>query len=103
VASTAPTPGGGNATLSVVALLEEAGLSGPDLVRAYRIIESYVFGASIFDFGAAPEHLSIRRQRYRDTGHPDFRAVATSDKAIGTHNDEAFMHGLGLVLDGLGL
>jgi AcrR family transcriptional regulator len=103
VASTAPTPGGGNATLSVVALLEEAGLAGPDLVRAYRIIEGYVFGASIFDLGAAPEHLSIRRQRYHDTGHPEFRAVATSDEAIGTHNDEAFLHGLELLLTALGV
>jgi hypothetical protein len=78
-------------------------LSGPDLVRSYRIIESYVFGSSIFDFGAAPEHLSIRRQRYRDTGHPDFLAVATSDKAIGAHNDEAFLYGLELLLAALGI
>jgi hypothetical protein len=78
-------------------------LSGPDLVRSYRIIESYVFGSSIFDFGAAPEHLSIRRQRYRNTGHPDFRAVASSDKTIGAHNDEAFLHGLDLLLSALGV
>lgn len=103
VASTTPTPGGSSATLSVVALLEQAGLTGADLVRAYRIIESYVFGASIFDFGAAPDHLSIRRQRYRDTGHPEFRAVATSDKVMGTHNDEAFLHGLELLLTALGV
>lgn len=103
VVSTAPAPGGNAATLAVVALLEQAGLSGLDLVRAYRIIESYVFGSSTFDFGAAPEHLSIRRQRYCDTGHPAFRAVATSDKAIEAHNDEAFLHGFDLLLSALGI
>jgi hypothetical protein len=89
--------------LAVTSILESAGLAGPDLVRAYRILEGYVFGLSIYDFGAAPEHLSIRRQRYRDTGHSAFRAVATSDKAIGTHNDEAFLHGLELLLIALGV
>jgi len=103
VSSTAPTPQGNAATLAVVALFEQAGLSGPDLVRAYRIVESYVFGATIFDFGAAPDHLSIRRQRYLDTGHPDFRAVAGSNEAVGEHNDASFRDGLEHLLTALGL
>ena len=94
---------GNEATLFVVGLLEQAGLTGRDLVTAYRIIESYVFGATVFDLGAAPQHLSIRRRRYAFTGHPDFKAVAKSDKAIGEHNDEAFERGLELILDGLGI
>lgn len=92
---------GNEATLYVVGLLEQAGLSGRDLVTAYRIIESYVFGSTVFDLGAAPQHLSIRRRRYAFTGHPDFTAVAKSDKAIGEHNDEAFERGFELLLDGL--
>ena len=94
---------GNAATLYAVGLLERAGLSGRDMVSAYRIIESYVFGASIFDFGAAPQHLSIRRRRYSFTGHPDFKAVAKSDRAIGEHNDEAFERGFEILLDGLGI
>lgn len=94
---------GNEATLYVVGLLERAGLAGRDLVTAYRIIESYVFGATVFDLGAAPQHLSIRRRRYTFTGHPDFKTVAKSDKAIGEHNDEAFERGLELILDGLGI
>ena len=94
---------GNAATLYAASLLEQAGLSGRDLVTAYRMIESYVFGASIFDFGAAPQHLSIRRRRYAFTGHPDFKAVAKSDTAIGEHNDEAFERGLELILAGLGI
>ena len=94
---------GNEATLFVVGLLEQAGLTGRDLVIAYRIIESYVFGVTVFDLGAAPQHLSIRRRRYAFTGHPDFKAVAKSDKAVGEHNDEAFERGLELILAGLGI
>lgn len=94
---------GNEATLYVVRLLERAELSGRDLVTAYRIIESYVFGGAVFDLGAAPEHLSIRRRRYALTGHPAFETVATSDEAVGDHNDEAFRRGLELILDGLGI
>lgn len=94
---------GNEVTLYVVHLLERAGLSGRDLVTAYRTIESYVIGGAVFDLGAAPEHLSIRRRRYVLTGHPAFEAVATSDEAVGAHNDEAFRRGLQLILDGLGI
>lgn len=94
---------GNEATLYVVGLLEQAGLTGRDLVTAYRIIESFVFGTTVFDLGAAPQHLSVRRLRYAVTGHPDFKSVATSDKAVGKHNDEAFERGIELILDGLGI
>jgi AcrR family transcriptional regulator len=94
---------GNQATLSVVALLESSGIKGRDVVTAYRVLENYVFGSTIFDFGAAPNHLSIRRRRYRATSHPEFKAVGLSDKSVGQHNDEAFEKGLALILDGLGI
>lgn len=101
--STKEAEQGNDATLVVVGLLESAGLTGRDLVTAYRIIESYVFGTSVFDFGAAPEHLAIRRRRYLASDLPEFGAVAKSDKSVGEHNDEAFEKGLELILSGLGL
>jgi AcrR family transcriptional regulator len=94
---------GNEATLLVVGLLEEAGLRGRRLAVAYRIIEGYVFGTSVFDLGAAPRHLSIRCRRYAMTGRPEFEAIATSDRAIEEHNDEAFRLGFELILDGLGI
>ena len=87
----------------VAGLLEAAGLEGRDVATAYRVIESYVFGSTIFDLGAAPNHLSIRRRRYVEVGHEAFKSVATSAKAVGRHNDEAFERGLEILLDGLGL
>ena len=95
--------GGNDATRMVAGLLEAAGLEGRDVATAYRVIESYVFGSTIFDLGAAPNHLSIRRRRYVEVGHDAFKSVASSAKAVGRHNDEAFERGLELILDGLGL
>ena len=94
---------GSQATLYVVSLLEQGGLSGRSLVAAYRMIESYVVGSTLFDLGAAPEHLAIRRRRYNLTGHPEFKAVAKSEKSVGEHNDEAFIQGFDFLLTGLGL
>jgi hypothetical protein len=31
------------------------------LALAYRAVEGYVFGMSVFDFGAAPDHLDVRK------------------------------------------
>lgn len=95
--------GGNAATRAVAELLEQAGLQGRDVVTAYRVIESYVFGSTIFDLGAAPNHLGIRRRRYLEVGHMAFRSVASSEKAIGRHNDESFERGLEILLDGLGI
>jgi hypothetical protein len=47
--------------------------------------------------------LAIRRRRYNLTGHPEFKAVAKSEKSVGEHNDEAFIQGFDFLLTGLGL
>ena len=69
----------------------------------YRTIENYVFGAKIFDFGSAPQHLAIRRRRYVALDHSGFAKVSGSDEAVGRHNDQAFDFGLDHLLGGLGL
>jgi TetR/AcrR family tetracycline transcriptional repressor len=86
---------GERSTISIIAsLLEQAGLAGKDLVLAYRAIESYVIGSTVFDLGAAPHHLSTRQRRYRQSNHPDFMAAAKTEKSLNTHNEEAFVLGL---------
>jgi len=89
--------------LAVVSALESAGTPKDEIALAYRTIENYVFGATIFDFGSAPQHLAIRKRRYVALGHPEFAKVSGSDEAVGRHNDEAFVFGLDRLLDGLGL
>ena len=103
LASTQEPPGTGVAVAAVIAALEEGGLSGEKLAKAYRIFESYVFGMTVFDFGAAPEHIEVRRRRYSKMKHPAFEKLGRSKKAVGEHNDEAFLEGLELLLDGFGL
>jgi AcrR family transcriptional regulator len=91
-------------TISIIApLLEQAGLTGNALTLAYRAIESFVIGSTVFDLGAAPQHLSSRQRRYRQSKHPEFMAVAKTEKTLNAHNEEAFMLGLSSLLRALGV
>ena len=103
--STATGPDGeaDNGLLAVAAIMEEAGIPRDQLIRTYRVYESYVMGATAFDFSAAPEHISSRRKRYRDSRHPAFIDVAKSEKSIYVHNEESFSYGLDRLLRGLGI
>lgn len=87
----------------VSGVLAQAGLHGEKLSLAYRAIESYILGATIFDLGAAPRHLAIRRRRYKRSSHPDFAAAAKTEKTMAAHNDEAFVLGLNSLLTALGV
>lgn len=91
------------ATSAVLAIMEEAGLQGRDLSLAYRVLESYVFGSTAFDFGAAPDHLKVRKASYARVNHPNFQELSRSVRAIEEHNEEAFAKGLSILLDGIGL
>jgi TetR/AcrR family tetracycline transcriptional repressor len=95
--------GAADAMLSIVTVLESAGLHGEQLTSAYRSIESYIIGATVFDYGAAPDHVKLRRQRYRQSGHPEFVAIAKSDKSTIAHNEQAFVAGLERLLVAFGL
>lgn len=103
VSASGDATNGTNALLSVVGILEKAGLIGDQLALAYRTLESYVFGTTIFDLGAAPDHLSLRKRRYQAAGHPAFRSVCKSEKSVQEHNEDAFILGLVALLDGLGV
>jgi AcrR family transcriptional regulator len=103
LASTREPPGTDTAVAAVIGALEEGGLSGEQLALAYRIFESYVGGATVFDFGAAPEHLSVRRRRYAQMKHPAFKDLSRSQRAVGEHNDDAFLRGLEIILEGFGI
>jgi TetR/AcrR family transcriptional regulator, tetracycline repressor protein len=91
------------ATSAVLAIMEEAGLHGQDLSLAYRVLESYVFGSTAFDFGAAPDHLKIRKNSYSRVNHPEFQKLSRSVQAISEHNEEAFVQGLLHLLNALNI
>jgi TetR/AcrR family tetracycline transcriptional repressor len=101
--ATGPASDDGNAIFAVAAILEEAGIPNESLAYSYRAFEGFVLGSTAFDFSAAPEHLSSRVRRYKDSKHPAFVKVAKSEKSVFVHNEEAFAFGLDRLLTGLGI
>jgi AcrR family transcriptional regulator len=100
-AKTRPARGQGISQL-VLAEMERAGLSGHDLALAYRSFENYVVGATLFDHGGAPEHLTSRAERYDLIEHPALAGL-DNDRAVAAHNEEAFLEGLDRFLAGWGI
>lgn len=87
---------------AVIAEIARAGLGGRRLIVAFRTLESYLMGASVFDFGGAPEHLSSRAARQLAID-PALFASTSTESAVAELNDEAFMAGFELLLDGFGI
>lgn len=87
---------------AILAELARAGLDGRRLLVAYRTLENYLVGTSIFDFGGAPQHLITRVARQRVIDPARFEAVSTEDAASAL-NEEAFTTGFELLLDGFGI
>jgi AcrR family transcriptional regulator len=83
----------------ILASLTELGLAGSDLLVHHRLLESFVLGASVFDFGGAPAHLETRRQRLRHVTDPAFEAATRDEASIDELNEVAFDRGLVLILD----
>jgi AcrR family transcriptional regulator len=87
---------------AVLAQLTRAGLEGRRLLVAFRTLENYVSGTSIFDFGGAPQHLATRLTRQQAIESVTFASVTTEDD-VATLNDEAYVAGFEILLDGFGI
>jgi AcrR family transcriptional regulator len=86
-------------TRDVVADLEAMGLGGAALVQAFRLLEGYGVGTTLFDLGGAPDHLELRRQRMRALEHPAFDEASRSVEDVAADNELAFERGLHTLLD----
>ena len=84
---------------SVIAALREMGLEGHALAAHHRLLDSYVFGMSVFDFAGAPEHLTSRGERLMLIEDPDLELLAGDPEAVDALNEEAFALGLNMILD----
>lgn len=87
---------------AILAELTRAGLKGRRLLVAYRTLENYITGISIFDFGGAPQHLAIRMARQRVIDPQTFDSIA-SEADVDALNEEAYMTGFEVLLDGFGV
>jgi AcrR family transcriptional regulator len=74
----------------IVDKLRELGLSGGDLVRGFRQLESFVVGVSLFDFSDAPNHLTDRFGRMKNVEDQDFTSRLRTPEDIDTDNEQAF-------------
>lgn len=77
--------------------LEAMGLRGADLVRCQQMLESVVIGASVFDLAGSPDHVEIRRLRYRALEHPAWDDQSRSVDDVAAITQTAFE----LAIDGL--
>lgn len=84
---------------AVVAALREIGLHGDNLLLRHQLLETYVLGSCVFDFGGAPDHLESRRLRHRFITDPDFDEVTRSTERVDALNEAAFDHGLRILVD----
>lgn len=99
VNSTGTVAGATALSYSMIGALEEMGLHGRSLALSLQMIESYLVGATAFDFAGAPEHLEIRRQRRQFIGHPELVALSESQEQVFSINEEAFARGCHALLD----
>jgi len=84
----------------VLQAMRELGVPEADLAASYQMIESYVVGASVFDFSAAPLHLATRRERHAAVGDPALDLA--NDAHVDAANEAAFRRGLSTLLASLG-
>jgi len=96
---TGEAPSGLEMSRLALRLLGDLGLVGDDLAVSYQMLESYLIGATLYDHLGAPDHLEIRRARYRLTDHPALDGVAPSVDAVGRVNDCAFEWAIAALLD----
>lgn len=80
-------------------LLTEMGLDGRNLVLGFQMLESVIIGAQLFELLGSPDHLSVRRGRYRLIDRPALDEAAVDTDAVAALNDEGFEMLLGAVLD----
>lgn len=99
VFSSGKMPNAAKLTEKTAQLLRDMGLTGNELVRWHRILESHVMGSIFYDFAGAPSHLQVRQQRMKALGGPEFKAVASSPKKIEAENEAAFAQGLAHLVD----
>ncbi len=88
-------------TTRALQALRALGIEGPMLARAYRQLESFVVGATVFDFAGQPNHLNDRLKRISLAGDPDLAVLLRSTEDIESDNEAAFAASLNCLLDAI--
>ncbi len=83
----------------VVDALTRMGVSGPELVVHYQLIEHFVLGCCLFDGDNAPDNWAVRKQRYTRIGTREFRTAARSESSVRNVAETTYDTGIRLLLD----
>lgn len=81
-------------TALTVGALRELGLSGPRLMVAYQMLETFVVGALLFDSGAQARGMAVRALRFRALDPSSFDSTTLDDAIVNEISDEAFWAGV---------
>lgn len=84
---------------AALALLEEMGLRGRDLMVCYQMLETFSVGTNAYDFVDYPEGHDRRLRGRRLVGHPVTDAFSRDVAQVGEINDAAFEVGANALLD----
>lgn len=82
----------------IATYLEAMGLEGREVALAYRQLESFVVGATYFDFADAPRHLTERFERLHRTGASDVAFGLDSVSDVERLNEEAYERSLRIIV-----
>lgn len=82
----------------IAADMIDIGVPKSEVALKYQVLESYVFGASMFDYLGAPTHLASRLERFTQVRDGIFDTSATNLNEIDGHNEAAFVFGLNAIL-----
>lgn len=87
--------------LLVGGALRRLGVPDEHLAVAYRQLESFVVGTTLFDFAGAPGHLTERRRRLASATELGFESALIDEIAVDALNERAFAATLEVLLDAI--
>lgn len=101
IAATTGSPSSLDTQRAVIADMRALGVPEDQLATRYQALESYIIGATLFDFTGAPTHLEQRQERYESLGDAVFVAALDGVEAVDQNNEAAFAFGLDCLLAGI--
>ena len=81
--------------------LRRLGVPETSLALAYRQLESFVVGTTVFDFSGAPDHLNSRRRRLATASDLGFDVAYASEPSVDALNEQAFVASLEALVDAI--
>lgn len=93
------TRNGNFLTETGLSMLEQAGLSGRELIATYQMFENFILGSAMLDGTFYPQHWTVRLERYRLLESGRAHAIVTDEDDVAAISDAAFAAGLNALMD----